>query len=123
MMLCDKLKHEVSQKFLLHNKFILSHNRTFVLHPMEATLYHDYTTHNYCNGGIFSFFTCELLQHTVSCCASFVGYIIKHLFIKIYALLKLEHKNDITVLIKLHRATSRSIQKFDIGLHRISVKH
>ena len=60
-------------------------------------------------------------------------YIIKHLFD--YVLLDFEHKNDVTIIIKLHRATNR-IQMFDndfdvifmfkmqynVGFHRISIK-
>ena len=63
---------------------------------------------------IFSLTACELLQHvTALCCVAFVQYGIKHLFHETYVLLHFEHKNDVTIIIKLHRATHRFIQQFD----------
>ena len=35
---------------------------------------------------------------------------------KIYGLLHFEHKNDVTIIIKLQRATRSSVQKFDVSL-------
>ena len=46
--------------------------------------------------------TSEILRHAAQCFTAFVRYIIKSYSIKSYVFFHFKHKNDVTVIIKLH---------------------
>ena len=84
-------------------KFVARHNFHVAL---EATLYHDFKTSECCNRCIFSLTTCEVLRYAALFFCT-CRYIMKYLFhdMNTYVLLHFEDRNDVTIIIKLQRAT------------------
>ena len=60
-MSCDKLRYQVIQQFLSKEEFILSCDIFNV--ASEVTIHRYCKTHRYWKRCIFSFITCEVLQH------------------------------------------------------------
>ena len=109
---CCKHANDVGRQFETPGKwtiivarqiyFVVRHNFHVAL---EVTLRHDWKISGYCNTCIFSSTTCEVLRQAAPFFAAFVRYTINIYSIKTYVLLHFEHKNDVTIIIKLHRAT------------------
>ena len=70
----------------------------------KLTLHHYSKTLRYCKRHIFSFITCEVLRHAATF-AAFVWYFKNTYSMNTYVLLHFEHKSNLVIIIKLHRAT------------------
>ena len=93
MMSCDKLEYQVSQQFLLRDKFFLSRSITIM---SRQSLHYTITVQHSDTAKDFSLITSEVLRQVATFVASFINT---------YVLLHFQHKNDVTIIIKLHRAT------------------
>ena len=98
----SKLKHQVSQHFCLATNILCRATRLSCC--IEGYLTHDSYIHGCSNTQIFSFTNFQVLRHATPSSVAFVRYTVLQ-NMKIYVLFHFEHKNDVTIIIKLHRAT------------------